>query len=127
MPRPGYPRLCLERLYPVERDAQDWAGQVFSSYCSSVTGSSQSVPPSLVVAGLMARWTMKESGDAPCQCRSPGGEVDYVSRVYLCDGTAFCCGAASSGDDVQDLALGMGVPVGAGFRLEADARDAGVR
>ncbi len=54
------------------------------------------------------------------------GEVHHVAGIYLRDGAAFCCGAAGPCENVQDLAFGMGVPVGAGAGLEGDAEDTSV-
>ena len=51
-------------------------------------------------------------------------EVNDASGLHLDRHFAFFADAAGAGDDVEDLAFGMGVPVCAGARLEQNASGA---
>ena len=70
----GIPAAIGERCYLRHGAFSKWSPDQVPAYCSSVTGSSQSVVPSVLNAGLMAMWTMKVSGPAPCQCFSSGAK-----------------------------------------------------
>src|SRR3712207_6261820 len=55
------------------------------------------------------------------------GEVDDVSGLYLDDGLAFSLCPTGAGNDVEELALRVGVPVRARTRLEEHAEETRTR
>ncbi len=61
---------------------------------------------------------MATVGAAPCQCFSPGGIQIVSPGRDLGDLATPGLDKAEAGEDVQRLAEGVGVPVGAGARLE---------
>ncbi len=97
------------------------AHAVPAPYSSSLTCSPQLTALPRSSTSSIARWVMKRSGAAPCQCSSPGSKKTRSPGRMTSIGPPRRWQQADALGDVDRLAVRVGVPGGACTRGEVDA------